>query len=201
VTVEQPRDAPTPFIGIDDRAAARAAAEHLRGLGHERVGVLSFPHFFGRREPLEIALTADRLAGYRDGLGAAWDPDAVRIARRNSTDAGRRAAAELLAGDPPPTAVLAMSDVLAIGALEAAAAAGLAVPAQLSIVGFDDSPVARLTTPPLTTVRQPHEEKGRLAATWLIEDIERGTPAEGDPRRTILPTELVVRESTGPPDA
>ena len=56
-----------------------------------------------------------------------------------------------------------------------------------------------MTTPPLTTVRQPHEEKGRLAAQWLIEEIERGTPAEGEPRRTILPTELVGRESTAPP--
>ena len=92
-----------------------------------------------------------------------------------------------------------MSDVLAIGALDAAAEAGLTVPADLSVVGFDDSPIARVTTPPLTTVRQPHEEKGRLAAQWLIEEIESGTPAEGEPRRTILPTELVVRESTAPP--
>jgi len=67
------------------------------------------------------------------------------------------------------------------------------------VVGFDDSPIARLTSPPLTTVRQPHEEKGRLAAQWLMEEIERGEPAEGEPRRTILPTELVVRDSTAPP--
>lgn len=199
VTVEQPRDVPTSFIGIDDRTAARAAAEHLRSLGHDRVGVLSFPHFLDRRGTLEIALTADRLAGYEEGLGEAWDPDAVRVARRNSAEHGRRAAAELLAAYPQPTAILAMSDVLAIGALEAAAEAGLSVPADLSVVGFDDSPVARVTTPPLTTVRQPHEEKGRLAAQWLIEEIERGTAAEGEPRRTILPTELVVRKSTAPP--
>lgn len=199
VTVEQPRDAPTPFIGIDDRAAGRLAAEHLRALGHQRVGVLSFLRFLDRRGELEIGLTADRLAGYQDGLGEAWDADLVRIARRNSVEAGRRAAAELLAGERRPTALLAMSDVLAMGALEAAAQVGLSVPADLSVVGFDDSPVARLTSPPLTTVAQPHEEKGRLAAQWLIEDIERGTPAEGQPRRTILPTQLVVRSSAGPP--
>jgi DNA-binding LacI/PurR family transcriptional regulator len=196
VTVEQPRDAPTPFIGIDDRAAARVAAEHLRELGHERVGVLSFLTTIGRDSTLELALSGDRLAGYEDGLGDWWNPDAVRTVRRNAVDHARRAARELLAADPTPTAILAMSDVLAVGALEAAAEAGLTVPGELSVVGFDDSPIARVTSPPLTTVRQPHEEKGRLAAQWLIEDIERG---ESEPRRTILPTELVVRESTAPP--
>jgi alanine racemase len=89
-----------------------------------------------------------------------------------------------------------MSDILAIGALEAAAELGVEVPAQLSIVGFDDGPAAEHAAPPLTTVAQPHEEKGRLAAHWLLEDIERG--AEPKRREEILPTELVVRESTAP---
>jgi DNA-binding LacI/PurR family transcriptional regulator len=201
VTVEQPRDAPTPFIGIDDRAAARMTAEYLRELGHEHVGVLAFQTAIDREGTLEIALSADRLAGYQDGLGEAWNPGAVRTVRRNAVEHARRAARDLLEAERPPTAILAMSDVLAVGALEAAAEARLGVPADLSVVGFDDSPVARLTTPPLTTVRQPHEEKGRLAAAWLIEEIDRGAPAEGEPRRTILPTELVVRESTAPPHA
>lgn len=196
VTVEQPRDVPTPFIGIDDRAAARAAAEHVRALGHERVGVLSFAQTVGGDATLEIPLSTDRLAGYQDGLGAAWDPSLVRVCRRNAVEHGRRSARELLESAEPPTAILAMSDILAVGVLEAAAEAGMSVPRDLSVVGFDDSPVARVTSPPLTTVRQPHEEKGRLAAQWLIEEIERGRPAEGEPRRTILPTELVVREST-----
>jgi DNA-binding LacI/PurR family transcriptional regulator len=92
-----------------------------------------------------------------------------------------------------------MTDTLAVGALQAAAELGVSVPADLSVVGFDDSPIAEHTTPPLTTVAQPQEEKGRLAAQWLIEDIERGAGLRGRERQTILPTELVVRQSTAPP--
>jgi DNA-binding LacI/PurR family transcriptional regulator len=198
VTVEQPRDAPTPFIGIDDRAAARTAAEHLRELGHERVGVLSFIDALDKEGRLEVALTADRREGYRDGLGAAWNPDLVRVVRPNAVAPARRAALDLLRMETPPTALLAMSDILALGALEAAAELGVAVPGDLSVVGFDDSPAARVASPPLTTVAQPHEEKGRLAAEWLVEAIEQGAAADPT-RRAILPTELVVRESTAPP--
>ena len=199
VTVDQPRDAPTPFIGIDDRAAGRSAAEHLRALGHTRVGVLAFPTAIGDTGRLELALGTDRLAGYRDGLGDAWDPDAVRTVRRNAARHARRAAFELLQHDPRPTALLAMSDVVALGVLQAAAEIGLAVPRDLSVVGFDDSPVAEIATPALTTVAQPHGEKGRLAAQWLVEAIEQGGRFPEPHRRVILPTELVVRESTAPP--
>ena len=90
-----------------------------------------------------------------------------------------------------------MSDVLAIGALQAAAELGVAVPGELSIVGFDDSPAAALASPPLTTVAQPHEKKGLLAATWLLEAIEHGRGSLGL-RREILPTELIVRQTTAP---
>jgi DNA-binding LacI/PurR family transcriptional regulator len=92
-----------------------------------------------------------------------------------------------------------MTDTLAVGALQAAAELGVSVPAELSVVGFDDSPVAAHTAPPLTTVAQPQEEKGRLAAQWLVEDVERGAGLGTKDRRAILPTELVVRESTAPP--
>ena len=98
----------------------------------------------------------------------------------------------------PPTAILAMSDILALGALQAAAERGLAVPGDLSVVGFDDSAVAALATPALTTVAQPQEEKGRLAAQWLLEAIEVGRVTRTRRRREILETKLVVRESTGP---
>jgi len=198
VTVDQPRDAPTPFIGIDDRAAARSAAEHVRDLGHERVAVLSFVSALDAEGTLALDLTTERLAGYREGLGSLWDDALVGIARPNAPEPARRAALELLGSDRPPTAILAMSDILAIGALQAAAELGVSVPSDLSLVGFDDSPAAALASPALTTVAQPHEEKGRLAAEWLLEAIEGG----GDPqprRRAILPTELVVRKSTAPP--
>lgn len=199
VTVDQPRDAPTPFIGIDDRAAARSAAQHLRGLGHERVAVLSFVSALDAEGRLALDLSAERLAGYKEGLGTAWDERAVRTCRPNAPEPARRATLELLRMEAPPTAILAMSDVLALGALEAAAELEIAVPAELSLIGFDDSPAAALAVPALTTVAQPHAEKGRLAAEWLIDAIERGLAFRGRRRRAILPTELVVRESTAPP--
>ena len=201
VTVDQPRDAPTPFIGIDDRAGARAAAAYLRELGHERVAVLSFVAGLDAEGTLALDLSAERLAGYKEGLGPAWDERAVRTCRPNAPEPAHLAALELLRSATPPTAMLAMSDVLALGALQAAAELGIAVPGELSLVGFDDSPAAVLASPALTTVAQPQEEKGRLAAQWLIHAMERGPAARGRPRRAILPTELIVRQSTAPPSA
>jgi DNA-binding LacI/PurR family transcriptional regulator len=199
ITVDQPRGAVTPFVGIDDRAGARSAAEHLRKLGHERVAVLSFTTALDPHGKLELDLSVERLAGYEEGLGEAWDPSLVRVCRPNAPEPAREATLELLRDPEPPTAILAMTDTLAVGALQAAAELGVSVPADLSVVGFDDSPVAEHTTPPLTTVAQPQQEKGRLAAQWLIEDIERGAGPRGRDRQTILPTELLVRESTAPP--
>lgn len=199
VTVDQPRGAETPFVGIDDRAGARSAAEHLRGLGHERVAVLSFVTSLDPHGGLELDLSVERLEGYREGLAGAWDPSLVRACRPNAPEPAREATLELLGEPEPPTAILAMTDTLAVGALQAAAELGVSVPAELSVVGFDDSPVAAHTTPPLTTVAQPQEEKGRLAAQWLVEDVERGAGLGAKDRRAILPTELVVRESTAPP--
>jgi DNA-binding LacI/PurR family transcriptional regulator len=199
VTVDQPRGAATPFVGIDDRAAARGAAEHLRGLGHERVGVLSFIRALDAEGTLRLDLTDERLAGYEDGLGKAWDPALVRTCRPNALEPARAATLELLRTAHPPTAIIAMSDILALGALEAAAGLPVRVPEELSVVGFDDSPAARRATPPLTTVAQPHEEKGRVAAEWLLEAIGSRRGRRDRRRRALLPTELVVRDSTAPP--
>jgi DNA-binding LacI/PurR family transcriptional regulator len=198
VTVDQPRDTPTPFVGIDDRAAARAAAAYLSELGHERVGVLSFIRALDREGTLVLDMTLERLEGYKQGLGAAWDNDLVRICRPNAAEPARRAALDLLRLAEPPTAILAMSDVLAIGALQAADELRVSVPSALSLVGFDDSPAAALATPPLTTVAQPHEEKGRLATELLLDAIEHRAEPDSQPARVILPTELVIRESTTP---
>lgn len=199
VTVDQPRGAQTPFVGIDDRAAARSAAEYLRELGHERVGVLSFVTTLDPRASLALDLSVERLLGYEEGLGAAWDPSLVRTCRPNAPDPAREATLDLLRLGEPPTAILAMSDIFAIGALQGAAEVGVAVPEELSVVGFDDSPIAQQASPPLTTVSQPQEEKGRLAARYLLEEVERGSAASSRSRDTILPTELVVRGSTAPP--
>jgi DNA-binding LacI/PurR family transcriptional regulator len=199
VTVDQPHCPGTPFVGIDDRGAARSAAAHLRELGHRRVGVLSFITTLDRAGTLQLDMSVERLEGYREGLGDLWNPELVRTCRPNAPRPARRATLELLQEPDPPTAILAMSDILALGALEAADELGIAVPDRLAVVGFDDSAVALQATPPLTTVAQPHEEKGRLATEWLIEAIERGPHAPEEDARAILPTELVVRGSTGPP--
>ena len=90
-----------------------------------------------------------------------------------------------------------MSDALASGVLREAAERGLEIPGDLSVIGFDDVPLARLTDPPLTTVNQPTEVKGELAARALLEAVEAGGPTE--PRRTVLPAELVMRGTTAPP--
>jgi DNA-binding LacI/PurR family transcriptional regulator len=205
VTVDEPLDVPTPFIGVDDRAAALAAARHLAELGHRRVAVISFPEYARDDETLPFDVPRERLAGYRDGLGAAWDPELVVIAHTNHQETGRRLLGELLELEPRPTAVLAMSDALAAGVLRGAAERGVAVPSELSVIGYDGVPLAALTEPPLTTVAQPTEHKGELAAQLLLRELESDghRSAEGSEPgthpRTFLPTELVVRGTTAPP--
>ena len=193
VIVDQPQNTPrVPFVGIDDRAAARGAAEHVRALGHERVAVVSFAATAPGTD-LVFPVTEERLRGYREGLGER-EPDVV-VARPNSREAAEEAGGALLDRPPRerPTALLCMSDAIALGCRRAAAELGIAVPHALSIVGFDDSPVARLSDPPLTTVAQPMAEKGRIATGLALGGRKRR------PRRTILPTELVVRGTTAPP--
>jgi DNA-binding LacI/PurR family transcriptional regulator len=194
--VDQPRDLPLPFIGIDDRAAARLAAEHVRELGHERVAVLSFAETAEPDGGLPFELTAGRLAGYRDVFSDIWERLPVRVCRQVTVERGREVAVELLSSDTPPTAILAMGDAIAAGALLAASSLGIRVPNELTIVGIDDSPLAALTSPPLTTVAQPHEQKGRLAAESLIAAIAGRPQAES---RVILSAELQVRGSSAPP--
>jgi DNA-binding LacI/PurR family transcriptional regulator len=198
ITVDEPFDVPTPFIGIDERGGAEAAGRHLTDLGHRRVAVISFPMYADDDEALPFDVSRERLAGYREGLGAAFEPDLVFTAPTNHPDTGRGLAAEILRVAPTPTAVLAMSDALATGVVRGALEAGLKVPEDLSVVGFDDIPLAGLTEPPLTTVAQPVEHKGELTAHAMLRALEEAGTA-GEPQRTILPTELVVRGTTGPP--
>jgi DNA-binding LacI/PurR family transcriptional regulator len=197
VVVDEPLDVPVPYIGIEDRKGGRSAARHLVDLGHERVGIVAFPEHAFDDDSLPFDATAERMAGYREGLGAAWDAALVCTASGNMPETGRQALRELLALERRPTAVLAMSDALASGVLREAAERGLQVPGELSVIGFDDVPLAQLTQPPLTTVNQPTELKGELAARALLEDVEGGGQAER--ARTILPAELVMRGTTAPP--
>ena len=194
-----------PFVGMDDRAAARAVAEHLLALGHRSLAVVSQPFGPSRRarhrDPARIGrpryrVTRERLAGYRAAADAAVALDIYEVAV-NSRDEGRRAALALLQADPRPTAVLAMSDELALGATAAARELGLRVPDDLSVVGWDDSPSARASDPALTTVRQSLHEQGRICARLLIA-ATRGEIAADDLVH-LAPWQFIARDSTGPP--
>lgn len=190
-------------VGVDDRGAARAAAQHLLDHGHRRFAVVALPlapdGYEGaadadRQAAARFHCNRQRLRGYRDALEAAGvDWADVRIEERvpHARDAGRRAAGSLLDRADRPTALLAMSDELAIGALEAAEDRGIDVPRELSVVGFDDTPAASQARPALTTVRQPHGEKGEIAARLLLD-------GEDPTADHMLPTELIVRASTAP---
>jgi DNA-binding LacI/PurR family transcriptional regulator len=193
------------WVGIDDRAAASALAEHVLSLGHRRVAVVSFAlHRKPRRGLVDeraqaiasYTVTRNRLAGYRDAVrraGLDWSRVPVVQGTDSTIAEGEAAAARALAADPRPTTLLCLSDRLAEGALRAAARLGVSVPADLSVAGFDDAPpAARLK---LTTVRQPHRHKGTLAARALLRVLDGSVPE--DPR--TLPAELVIRGSTGPP--
>ena len=195
-----PRDG-APGVGIDDRGAARAAAEHLLEFGHRRISIVALPlspdGYEGPSDPSRQAAARyycnrERLAGIRDAFEAAgigWRTVPIEERAPHGRDAGRRGAAALLDRPDRPTAILAMSDELAIGALQAAEAGGIAVPGELSIVGFDDTPAAAEARPPLSTIAQPHRTKGETAARMLLEP-------DAQPRRVVLPTSLVVRDST-----
>ena len=182
-------------VGVDDEGGAASAARHLTSLGHRRFAIVAFsprPDGFG------AAVTDRRMDGYRTALREAGiDPDDVPVVHGGhyDHDAARRAAAPLWTMEPRPTAVLAMSDVFAAGVVASAVDAGLRVPDDVSVTGFDDAPIASFTVPALTTVRQPHAEKGAAAVRLLLE----GAPAGS---RVTLPVELVVRGSTSspPPD-
>ncbi len=145
-------------------------------------------------------VSRERMLGWTDALSAVGvEPLVVRHAL-TPEDGTHQAAGVLLDLDEPPTAILCFSDVLAYWVVRAAEDRGLTVPRDLSVVGFDDNPLARRMRPALTTVRQDVEAKGRAAAAALIETIETvqagGTP---EARHVLLPTELVVRDSTAPP--
>ncbi len=189
-------------VGIDDRAAAHAAAAHVAALGHRRVGVLSLELADdGRTGPLDAARMAaaryrssrDRMLGYREALAAAGIDAADCPAFETFNDAETAAAglAWLFDRPEPPTAILAMSDVLALAALDWLAARDLRAPEDVSVVGFDDTPEAARAAPPLTTLAQPADLKGRIAAEMLL-----GLRPMGD---HAFDARLTVRQSTAAP--
>jgi len=201
VVVDRPDLKDVSSVSIDDRRAAREAAAHLIRFGHTRLGIIAMElrsdQYEGtvdarRIEAATFPNALARLQGYQDVMReAGLDPSNVLIEERfNREDGGFTATLALLNHTPRPTAILAMSDRLAVGALRAAETLGLDVPKDLSIVGFDDIPLASQVRPRLTTVRQPLVEKGAVAARFLLENV-------GQTISQVLPTELVIRESSG----
>ncbi|KJY36984.1 MULTISPECIES: LacI family DNA-binding transcriptional regulator [Streptomyces] len=193
LVVIDPIDLPdngVPSIGATNWAGGLAATEHLLGLGHRRIAAIG-----GRKEML---CSQARIDGYRAALeraGIEVDRELIRFGDFQH-EGGFRHARELLALPEPPTAVFAGSDQQAMGVYEAARQSGLSVPGDLSVVGFDDLPMCEWLSPPLTTVRQPLEEMGRLAARALFQLLD-GQPLVSP--RMELSTELKLRLSTAPP--
>ncbi len=173
----------------DYGAGARELMQYLLALGHRRIG---FIHGVAR-----AGLGADRLFAYRRALRAAGLPyEKALIAQCGpNPDDGACAARRLLDLSPRPTAILGVNDLMAMGALQAAYERGLAVPAELSVAGFDDIDLAEHLTPPLTTLAAHGEEIGHQAATLLF---QRLADPDRPQQRIALPTELVIRQSTGP---
>jgi len=179
-----------PSVATTNREGGAAAAAHLISLGRRRPLVVTGYLRFG--------CTEDRLAGfaqaYRD---AQWPIDEQLVVEGDFTfECGHGAAARLLAAGIGFDAVFAHNDLSAAGALQAIREAGLQVPHDVSVVGFDDVPLAAHTEPPLTTVHQPMRQMGATAARLLLEHFD-GVPLPRAP--TVIPTELIVRGSTQPP--
>ena len=207
-----------PSINVDDRGGARAAAQHLVDLGHRRVAIVN--HEPGVAHEVVAAGTGGKHVSHQRQLGwveplaaAGIEPVIVESGsrildeetgeRRDHDDALVLATRDLLEQDDRPTAVLCFSDVMAYRVMRTAQELGLRVPEDLSVVGFDDSPLASRIHPALTTVRQDIKAKGQAAAEALTAAVEAARSGKKPPRakRVVLPTELIVRDSTAPPPA
>jgi LacI family transcriptional regulator len=178
-------------IAMDEREAATAATNHLIDLGHRRIGFITGSE--------EYALSAERLEGYRQAMRTAGLEQYSLVAHGDFTfGSGEEATKGWLALAHPPTGIVASSDQMSLAALAVAKACNVEVPGQLSIVSFDDTPIVKFSTPPLTAIRQPIAEMAARAAELLI-DANRHE-AHSD-ETDILPFELIVRGSTAPPPA
>lgn len=174
------------FVDVDNFNGAFAAASHLIRLGRQRIATITGPH--------DMVAGVDRLLGFRQALSQKGRPaDGDLIAEGDFTEEGGYTAMKQLL-QARPDAVFAASDMMALGAIRAINEAGLSVPRDVAIVGFDDIMPPDAARPPLTTIRQPVRRSGVAAVNVLLDLIENGlTP----PRRVILDTQLVIRESCG----
>ena len=177
---------PVPAVVIDNCQAIMDIVNHLLGLGHRRIAYVG--------GPAELSLCRDRERGF---LTALQDANLQPVMPPVACDGfevthGRQAGTALLSAMNRPTAVVCASDELAIGMMDAARTLGLAVPDDVSVVGFDDIVYAGFTNPPLTTVRQPMADLGRCAIEMMLDILQGKSP---DPLRSVLPHQVVIRES------
>lgn len=179
--------AEVPCISIDNRRAAAEMTRHVVGQGHRRIGVIAGPE--------RITTAQSRLQGIRHVLGTCGLPPELIEPGDFTVPGGQRAAEALFARSPMPTALIAVNDQMAIGALTAAHRRALNVPNDLTIVGFGDTTAARQTWPPLTTVSVPRHEMGAVAMRGLLGQLQRGEPVAS----ATLDCALVVRGTCGPP--
>ncbi len=184
-----PLDPLIPSVGTTNRSGGFAATRYLLSLGHRRIGIIADTEHY--------LMAYERFAGYRSALemhGIPLDPALVYQGNFHPED-GLEQTNALLALDNPPTAIFAGSDWQAAGAYRAVYAHGLAIPDDISVIGFDDVPLSRWLNPPLTTIRQPLQEMGRMATTMLLK-LLAGEPLETT--RVELASLLVIRESCAP---
>ena len=174
-------------VGVDNEAGIASMVTALADLGHRRIAFLA--------GPTSLFVARQRLDGYRRGLEEAGLPfdERLVVSTGFNQEGGAAGVERLLAADVPFTAVCAANDLLALGALGRLAELGIDVPGQISVAGFDDIQTAALTAPRLSTVRLPLHEIGRRGFEYAARVLEGGRPP-----REVLPTELVLRDSTGP---
>jgi LacI family transcriptional regulator len=178
-------------VSVDDVAGGRMAAAHIAEIGHRVIAYVS--------GPMSLAQCRDRRTGALTAITAHGLPeDALVHLEEGWMDvaSGRNAGRRLLQLSRIPTAVFCANDLLALGVLQALYAAGISVPREMVIVGYDDIEFAAAAAVPLTSVRQPSTEMGRIAAELLVEEVMKGTESHRH-RRVVLEPELIVRESTG----
>ena len=186
-----------PAVNVDDRKGAYEVMMHILNLGHRRITIL--PIRSGKQGHYEeyVGTLGARMQGYRQALaefGLQPGSREIKVLECPNTEpGGREGLRSILSSRHPPTAIVAMSDIMAFGILQEARASGVKIPGALSVVGFDDNLLSRLINPQLTTVSQPGVEKGQLAASLLL----RNLMGEEDLSQIVLETNLVLRESTG----
>ena len=171
------------YVDVDNVAGGREATEYLIGRGFRRIATIA--------GPVTMPAGVDRLVGFRDALAAAGLEPVAEEDGNFTADGGSAAMQRILDAGVEFDALFVASDLMARGALAALGRAGIRVPEDVAIVGFDDSPVARTVNPQLTTMRQPSREQGERMADMLLSILSGGAPD----RVTILPTELIVRDS------